>query len=443
MIDGMKKLAQGAIAKAGGDVELSGSRSEDFQVSAFRGEISQYSRSKSAGWSARAIDGRKLGTAYTEKGTPEALAEAAASAVRNAAFMDDDEGNALADTTGELSFTIGERSGWLDGDAAKEFALRLEKTCKGIDPRVVNVPDSSYGTGMSASVVATGRGLFRGLVQRYGYAYTYLMVSDGAETEIGFELQVVRDPARLDLEFIAREAVRKGVERLGAEEPKSGHPRCVMQNDAASGLIGAFLGNVSAESMQKGISKLAGRRGQKVGCDEFTVIDDPEAPGFGKAPFDDEGIDSPRIAIFDKGVFAEPLYTIYSARREGARPNGRGFRASIKSRASAGIINAFIPDGSETPADILECAWDGILITDLEGLHAGLDEVSGDFSCAAKGFTIESGKRGRAIKNFTVSGNFYTLVQAIVARANDRRTDTNASFSSPSLLIQSLAVSGR
>ena len=58
---------------------------------------------------------------------------------------------------------------------------------------------------------------------------------------------------------------------------------CVLSEEQASDLIGAFLGNVDAESMQKGLSKLAGKIGQAVGGEEFTIIDDPKAPGFGKS----------------------------------------------------------------------------------------------------------------------------------------------------------------
>jgi len=173
------------------------------------------------------------------------------------------------------------------------------------------------------------------------------------------------------------------------------------------------------------------------------VIDDPAAPGFGKRRFDDEGVDSPALTLFDRGVFAAPLYTVYSAKREGARPNGRGFRPGIQSRATASIINGFIAPGALDLAALFREAGSGVYVTELEGLHAGLDPVSGDFSCGAKGFAIEGGQRGRPLKNFTVSGNFYELIKDIAALANDRRLDSYERFTSPSLLLGSLSISGK
>lgn len=36
----------------------------------------------------------------------------------------------------------------------------------------------------------------------------------------------------------------------------------------------------------------------------------------------------------------------------------------------------------------------GVVITELAGLHAGANPSSGDFSLLSKGYTIENGKRG-------------------------------------------------
>jgi len=85
----------------------------------------------------------------------------------------------------------------------------------------------------------------------------------------------------------------------------------------------------------------------------------------------------------------------------------------------------------------------GIVVTELQGLHAGLNPVSGDFSCSAKGFSISAGKKDGALRNFTIAGNFYDLIQRIQLRADDRRLDTQSHFSSPSLAVESLAVSAR
>ncbi|HRY73681.1 MAG TPA: metallopeptidase TldD-related protein, partial [Spirochaetia bacterium] len=277
---------------------------------------------------------------------------------------------------------------------------------------------------------------------RLCYAYAYVMADSGRGVETGVHLQAARSFEGLDPAAIAREAVARAVGKLGAAEPQSGTMRAVLENGAATSLLGAFMGSASAEAIQKGRSRLAGKRGERVGGALFTVVDDPAGPGLRGAAFDDEGLPAARLEVFREGVFLEPLYTVYSARREGAKPNGRGFRGSALASVSASLVNATIPAGSFSLEALAAEAGKGILVTEVEGLHAGLNPVSGDFSCSARGFALEGGRIGAPLRNFTISGNFYELVAGLEAVGSDLREDVLDRFRSPSLLVASLSVSG-
>ena len=445
MSSSLQETVQAAVRSVGdrGEVEISGSIRTDMEVNVFKGAVAEYVKSTARAWSVRALSGACIGTAYTEKNDSGALAETIAAARRNASFMDEDPGNGLCGNRGEAIFTVGDAGAVLSEADCRGLALGLDRRCQDLDPRIVNVPKAVCGCGEYRSVVATGGGLYRELTQRFAYLFAYLVASEGGKTESGMHVSCVRSFSALDVEGVARAAVQKTLDLLGGREPESGNYPCILAREAASGLIGAFLGNLDAEAMQKGMSKLAGKQGQKLGSAEFTLIDDPAAPGFGKAPFDDEGVDSSRLVLFDQGVFFQPLYTIYSARREGKQSNGRGFRPSAKSPLRASAINAFIPEGDASVETMIARMDRGIAVSELQGLHAGLNPVSGDFSCSAKGYAIRGGKKDGALRNFTVSGNFYDLIQRIQLRGNDRRLDTQSHFSSPSLDVESLAVSAR
>jgi PmbA protein len=445
MNSSLQETVQAALRNAGdgGAVEVSGSLRTDMEVIAFKGAVAEYVKSKAGAWSVRALSGERIGTAYTEKNDSGALAETIAAARRNARFMDEDPGNGLSENQGEAMFTIGEADAMLSETVCRDLALGLDRRCQDLDSRIVNVPKAVCGCGEYQSIVATSGGLYRELTQRFAFLFAYVVGSEGEKTESGMHVSCVRSFSALDVENVARATVQKTLDLLGGREPESGNYPCILAREAASGLIGAFLGNLDAEAMQKGMSKLAGKQGQKLGSVEFTLIDDPAAPGFGKAPFDDEGVDASKLVLFDQGVFVQPLYTIYSARKDGVRSNGRGFRPSAKSPLRASAINAFIPNGDASFDGLVSSFDRAIVVTELHGLHAGLNPVSGDFSCSAKGFAIRSGKKDGALRNFTISGNFYDLIQRIQRRADDRRLDTQSHFSSPSLAVESLAVSAR
>jgi PmbA protein len=116
----------------------------------------------------------------------------------------------------------------------------------------------------------------------------------------------------------------------------------------------------------------------------------------------------------------------------------------VRSPVSAAVANAYIPDGESSLAGLFRNVGEGIYVTDVQGLHAGLNPVSGDFSCAARGCLIHEGVKSQALRNFTISGNFYEIIRRLSGRANDRRKDDPMRrFSSPALFIEKLDISGK
>lgn len=433
--------------------ELYYSEKRSLQLSAFKGAVSEFSESRSSGATARVVEGRRLGTAYTERLSPEGLNAAAREAALNASCVDEDEGNALFDGEGksEAELDAGGANEGLALDAKKRLALELEERCYALDPRVKNVISTGFGNELATRAIANPRGLSRSERRASAYAYVYLTAEEKGHTAIGFWHQVARRASSLSPAEIARKAVETATGLLGAGMPKSGDYRIVLDGEVAGDLVGAFIDATSAEYIQKGRSLLAGKRGQRLGSPLFTLVDDPRAAGCrgleegdpsGWEAFDDEGVPAGRLELFSGGVFVEPMYTIYSARREGAAPNGRGFRRTPDSPLFAGTHNALIPAGGATQEELLAAAGTGILVTQIEGLHASLSIASGDFSASAKGFMIENGRRGRPLENFTVAGNFLDFIKAIEGVAGDLRTDTWSALRSPSLLVSSMSVSG-
>ena len=74
-------------------------------------------------------------------------------------------------------------------------------------------------------------------------------------------------------------------------------------------------------------------------------------------------------------------------------------------------------------------------------LHAGANPTSGDFSLLSKGYTVEGGKRGRAVERVTIAGNFYELLKSIRAIGSDLEFP-GSSVGSPSVDVGVLKVSG-
>ena len=81
----------------------------------------------------------------------------------------------------------------------------------------------------------------------------------------------------------------------------------------------------------------------------------------------------------------------------------------------------------------------------MKGFHAGANAVTGDFSIESAGFMIRDGKKAEAVKEFTVSGNFFELLKQIKAFSNEVKYGIPSDFTlfgSPDALVSDMSVAG-
>ena len=92
--------------------------------------------------------------------------------------------------------------------------------------------------------------------------------------------------------------------------------------------------------------------------------------------------------------------------------------------------------------DLMKEINEGVIITDLAGLHSGANTVSGDFSLAAKGFYVENGKKSFPVEQITVAGNYFDLLKNITAIGNDLKFPMS-NVGSPSVIVEGLSIAGK
>jgi PmbA protein len=72
--------------------------------------------------------------------------------------------------------------------------------------------------------------------------------------------------------------------------------------------------------------------------------------------------------------------------------------------------------------------------------------ISGDFSLQSAGFLIENGKKTKAVKSFTVAGNFFDLLRQITALSDTvtlPMATGSTNYGSPSVLVEGLSIAGK
>ena len=137
-----------------------------------------------------------------------------------------------------------------------------------------------------------------------------------------------------------------------------------------------------ADAVQRGRSPFAGRLGDQIASAALTLTDDgARSGGHGVARRSTaRALARGRTALIEAGTLAAYLHDSYTARREGdgtARPPTPPAPA-IARRPAVSTSNLIVAPGELGFEELLAEAGDGIYVTDVAGLHSGVNPVSGD-----------------------------------------------------------------
>ncbi|MEA4940390.1 MAG: metallopeptidase TldD-related protein [Christensenella sp.] len=429
-----------AAEKGCASCELFYANGESFEVNANGGEIDRYSVSREAGVSVRVSLGGHEGYAYTEAiGEPERLVD---HAMDNAACIDSEDEHPMQTKQAYRAITR-EDSALKNRSESERIALakQLEELCFQQDPRVKRVVYCTVEYGAGSVVMENSLGLCAEKSSNSSVIYVMPSVQEGEEVQTGFAFRMGRDAT--DAEGCAKEAVEDALSKLGGSPVDSGCYRVLLKPYAMCDLLAAFAPMFSADEAQKGCSLLAGKEGQSIANERVTLWDDPFDPVAPRA-FDGEGTPCETKAVIQRGELKTLLHNLKTAKKAGVQSTGNASRRSAASTVGIAPSVFRLECGDSTYDTLLAELKDGLVIAELEGLHAGVDAVSGDFSLKASGFLVENGAIVRPVSNITVAGNFVALLKNVFALGSDIRYSLphGGCFASPSVLVNELTVAG-
>lgn len=239
-------------------------------------------------------------------------------------------------------------------------------------------------------------------------------------------------------EEVGRKAAARAVAKLGARKVDTTAVPVVWEAPVARALLMILGQAASGEALYRRSTFLADREGQQIGSPLLSVTDDPLLPGrLGSRPFDDEGVRSRTLPIFEGGVFRAFMFDAYNARRLGRRTTGAAQR-SLASPPAPGTSNLVMAAGDLAPEALYADIDDGLFLTDLMGF--GVNMTTGDFSRGAQGFWIEKGHLSYPVTEINLSGNLKEMLAGIDAVGND--LFWRGAGAAPSLRMARLTVSG-
>ena len=442
--------AQRAVAAAqaagAGEAEAFAARDSGREVRVHGGEVESLTAATQSGIGVRAWIGHRVGYAYGTDFSDAGVEAIAARAAAAAAVADEDE-FAAPPGPAEVEAIAGLSNPGIAAASADEvaaIALTVERTALAADQRIAGVEQAVYADSSEQVAIASSSGVAGEYETSSCFAYLQALAEgDGArETGLGFGL--ARGPEGLDPEAIGTEGAERALAMIGAGKPSSRSCPVVFDPTVAASFAGLIGGTLAASAVQRGRSPFAGRLDEGLASEALALYDDGRDPeGFGSAPFDGEGVPRRRTALVEGGRLRAYLYDTYTANREGGGSTGNAARSGYRSLPSVSASNLVVAAGELPLAGLLAEAGEGVYVTDVAGLHSGVNPVTGVFSVGASGRTISGGELAEPVREFTIAGDLLALLGKVQAAGSEARwVPFGGSVKTPPLLIGELSISG-
>ena len=435
------ELIRNAVAEAAKrfgaeEYELTISSKENTAVEALNKEVSTISYSRAGTMTVRCVVGGKSGYAASELVTPEAAAEIVEIACDNATVVGDVDQVGLFPGSEHYEVSRDTALELPDTDSLKDRALKLQELAYAASDKIVD-GTQSFVSGMNiVKDVMNSAGLQ--LHYETGLVYQGLSaaVKDGEEAADEFCLT---DVSKKTVEETAGKAVSGALGKLGADTVPSGKYNIIMDSSTICSLMERYASVFSARSAYLKTTLLAGKEGEMVASENLTLIDDPFYPEkFGHCPFDGEG-----VAVYTKNVIEKGRLNTLLYNRMYAKLMDKETTGNASSATDIEPKGLYIAPGTLSNEELMKKLGDGLYLTSLQGLHAGANVQSGDFSLQADGFLVKDGVKAAPIKNFTVADNFFQLLKKVADVSSQVKFGVGSDYGAPEVLFEGIAVSGK
>lgn len=226
--------------------------------------------------------------------------------------------------------------------------------------------------------------------------------------------------------------IQETIEKLRAKSIKTFNTNVLLTNEMSFLILKTFASMFYGKNIRLGTSVLTDKFNQKVFSDKLTIVEDPSSTSMIVSRlFDNEGTKTYYKEIVKEGIFCTKLYSNKEARLDKKESTGNSY----------GVRNMYIIPGNNSFRDLVKTIKKGIIIDDIQGLHSGINLVTGNFSVQCSGYKIENGEVSEPIKMFVMSSNIIDLYNNIIEVGNDLEF-FEPFGGSPSLLIKNVNIAG-
>ena len=386
---------------------------------------------------ARAVVGKKVGSASTTDCSPEGLALVVEQASQAARLMPDDPG--FPGLPSPQPIAAGRVGGWVAATAASqpgERVLAVKKVIKRAEHEGLRAA-GTYQVQNSELAVVSSMGV--AAYQQYTVAALKAVVM--GDDSSGYGLMSSADIADIDPEATGEQAVRTAVETRHPAEVGPGAFEVVLSPFAVEELMGmlAYLA-LSARSVEQHTCFLEGHEGEQIASPIVSLYDDGLDPAGMPVPFDFEGMPKRRVDFLTEGKGGNVVYDSYYAAKMGRATTGH----SLQQPNDIGPypLNIFMGAGDSSEADMVSHVERGIYVTrfwygsPVEPRGAVVTGTTRDGT-----YLIENGRKMYGIRNLRFTQGLVDML-AHTVEISRNRVVLASSFGIGAMVLPSIRAKG-
>jgi PmbA protein len=442
------RAVEAAISAGAEEAEAYAAEATEREVRVHGGEVESLTAATQRGVGVRAWIGTRVGYAYGTDLSDAGLARISSRAAEGAAVADEDEFAAPPRPGASAALVDGlSDPSVVDWPTPKvvELALTVERTATEADSRMAGVEQAVYADSAERVAIRSSTGVEGDFEASSAYAFLQAVAVGVGGWESGLGFGLGRGPADLDPVAIGSEGAERALSMIGAGKPVSRICPIVLDATVAASFAGVIGGVLGADAVQRGRSPLANRLGEQVASEVLVLSDDGLDPeGLGTSPFDGEGVPRRRTPLIeDGGHLRNYLHDTYTALRGDTESTGNAGRGGYRSQPGVAPSNLVIGEGGHSFDELVAEAEGGVYVTDVAGLHSGVNPVSGMFSVGAAGREISGGELAGPVREFTIASDLIGMLRRVTATGSEARwVPFGGSVRTPAILVSEMTVSG-
>ncbi len=365
----------------------------------------------------RVFEGKRIGTASTNRTDPAGLDTLVARAKANAKIAPEDPD--FPGLAGPMPYTPTRAFDEVTAEyTPQERADQVGVICRVATEKALNA-SGAFSTATNELALANSEGLFAYTVRTDANFQTTVMSDDSSGRSEGSSWQA----EKLSVEALGMEALNKAERGRNPQKIEAGSYEVVFDPYAVDDMLsGLNFYGMSAQAVQEGRSWMNSRMGKQALSPVVNIWDDGLDPRGFPMPFDYEGTPKQRVDIVKDGVVMGPVHDRYTAQKEGRASTGHAIPPTMRFFAGPVAGNLFMAPGTTSTQDLIRDTARGLYIT-----RFWYTRVVTFPDCVITGMTrdgvfmIENGEIAYPVKNLRFTQSYANALANVVAIGSEDR----------------------